>query len=134
MITISLEQYVTYAGNLFKCMWKRATILQAKVQTFQGLSQIAFDQTNKSMEEFIEETITLEMETCMKYENGFPHTTYWSEIQLYIEKYKSQPWQLYNQMRNNVRNGCYAAFFRWYAQGIVEDIKTLETWAQQVRI
>lgn len=134
MITISLEQYVTYAGNLFKCMWKRATILQAKVQTFQGLSQIAFDQTNKSMEEFIEETITLEMETCMKYENGFPHTTYWSEIQLYIEKYKSQPWQLYNQMRNNVGNGCYAEFFRWYAQGIVEDIKTLETWAQQVRI
>lgn len=134
MITISLEQYVTYAGNLFKCMWKRATILQAKVQTFQGLSQIAFDQTNKSMEEFIEETITLEMETCMKYENGFPHTTYWSEIQLYIEKYKSQPWKLYNQMRNNVGNGCYAAFFRWYAQGIVEDIKTLETWAQQVRI
>lgn len=134
MITISLEQYVTYAGNLFKCMWKRATILQAKVQTFQGLSQIAFDQTNKNMEEFIEETITLEMETCMKYENGFPHTTYWSEIQLYIEKYKSQPWQLYNQMRNNVGNGCYAAFFRWYAQGIVEDIKTLETWAQQVRI
>lgn len=134
MITISLEQYVTYAGNLFKCMWKRATILQAKVQTFQGLTQIAFEQTNKSMEEFIEETITLEMETCMKYENGFPHTTYWSEIQLYIEKYKSQPWQLYNQMRNNVGNGCYAAFFRWYAQGIVEDIKTLETWAQQVRI
>lgn len=134
MITISLEQYVTYAGNLFKCMWKRATILQAKVQTFQGLSQIAFDQTNKSMEDFIEETITLEMETCMKYENGFPQTTYWSEIQLYIEKYKSQPWQLYNQMRNNVGNGCYAAFFRWYAQGIVEDIKTLETWAQQVRI
>lgn len=134
MITISLEQYVTYAGNLFKCMWKRATILQAKVQTFQGLSQIAFEQTNKSMEEFIEETITLEMKTCMKYEDGFPHTTYWSEIQLYIEKYKSQPWQLYNQMRNNVGNGCYAAFFRWYAQGIVEDIKTLETWAQQVRI
>lgn len=134
MITISLEQYVTYAGNLFKCMWKRATILQAKVQTFQGLSQIAFEQTNKSMEEFIEETITLEMETCMKYEDGFPHTTYWTEIQLYIEKYKSQPWQLYNQMRNNVGNGCYAAFFRWYAQGIVEDIKTLETWAQQVRI
>lgn len=134
MITISLEQYVTYAGNLFKCMWKRATILQAKVQTFQGLSQIAFEQTNKSMEEFIEETITLEMETCMKYEDEFPHTTYWSEIQLYIEKYKSQPWQLYNQMRNNVGNGCYAAFFRWYAQGIVEDIKTLETWAQQVRI
>lgn len=134
MITISLEQYVTYAGNLLKCMWKRATILQARVQTFQGLSQIAFDQTNKSMEDFIEETITLEMETCMKYENGFPHTTYWSEIQLYIEKYKSQPWQLYNQMKNNVGNGCYAAFFRWYAQGIVEDIKTLETWAQQVRI
>lgn len=134
MITISLEQYVTYAGNLFKCMWKRATILQAKVQTFQGLSLIAFEQTNKSMEEFIEETITLEMETCMKYEDGFPHTTYWSEIQLYIEKYKSQPWQLYNQMKNNVGNGCYASFFRWYAQGIVEDIKTLETWATQVRI
>lgn len=134
MITISLEQYITYAGNLFKCMWKRATILQAKVQTFQGLSQIAFEQTNKSMEEFIEETITLEMETCMKYEDGFPHTTYWREIQLYIEKYRSQPWQLYNQMKNNVGNGCYASFFRWYAQGITEDIKTLETWAQQVRI
>lgn len=134
MKTISLEQYITYAGNLFKCMWKRATILQAKVQTFHGLSQIALDQTNKSMQEYIEETMTLEMETCMTYENGFPHTTYWSEIQLYIEKYKSQPWQLYNQMRNNVGNGCYAAFFRWYAQGIVEDIKTLETWAQQVRI
>ena len=115
-------------------MWKRATILQAKVQTFHGLSQIAFEQTNKNMQEFIEETITLEMETCMKYEDGFPHTTYWSEIQLYIEKYKSQPWRLYDQMRNNVGNGCYAAFFRWYAQGIVEDIKTLETWAQQVRI
>lgn len=134
MITISLEQYITYAGNLFKCMWKRATILQAKVQTFNGLSQIALEQTNKSMQEYIEETMTLEMETCMTYENGFPHTTYWSEIQLYIEKYKSQPWQLYNQMKNNVGNGCYAAFFRWYAQGIVEDIKTLESWAQQVRI
>lgn len=134
MITISLEQYITYAGNLFKCMWKRATILQAKVQTFKGLSVIALDQINKSMQDYIEETLTLEMETCMEYENGFPHDTYWSEIQLYIDKYKSQPWQLYNQMRNNVGNGCYAAFFRWYAQGITEDIKTLETWAQQVRI
>lgn len=134
MITISLEQYITYAGNLFKCMWKRATILQAKVQTFKGLSVIALDQINKSMQEYIEETLTLEMETCMKYENGFPHDTYWSEIQLYIEKYKNQPWRLYDQMRNNVGNGCYAAFFRWYAQGIVEDIKMLETWAQQVRI
>lgn len=134
MITITLEQYITYAGNLFKCMCNRAIILQAKVQTFQGLSVIAFEQTNKSMEEFIKDTITLEMETCMKYEDGFPHTTYWSEIKLYIEKYKSQPWQLYNQMKNNVGNGCYASFFRWYAQGIVEDIRTLETWAQQVRI
>lgn len=134
MITISLEQYITYAGNLFKCMFKRATILQAKAQTFKGLSQIALDQTYKSMQEFIEETLTLDMETCMTYENGFPHDTYWSEIQLYIEKYKSQPWRLYEQMRNNVGNGCYAAFFRWYAQGIIEDIKTLETWAQQVRI
>lgn len=134
MITISLGQYITYSGNLFKCMWKRATILQAKVQTFKGLSVIALDQINKSMQEFIEESLTLEMETCMEYENGFPHDTYWSEIQLYIDKYKNQPWQLYNQMKNNIGNGCYAAFFRWYAQGIAEDIKTLETWAQQVRI
>lgn len=134
MITLTLERYVTYAGNLFKCMWKRATILQAKVQTFNGLSEIALAQTYKSMQEFIEDSLTLEMETCMKYENGFPHATYWDEIRIYIDKYKKQPWQLYNQMKNNVGNGCYASFFRWYAQGIDSDLKTLETWAQEVRI
>lgn len=134
MITLTLQQYVTYAGNLFKCMWKRATILQAKVQTFKGLSDIALAQIQKSMQEHIEDTLTLEMETSMEYKNGFPHDTYWDEIRIYIEKYRSQPWQLYNQMRNNVGNGCYAAFFRWYAQGIDSDLKTLEIWAQEVRI
>lgn len=134
MITLTLERYVTYAGNLFKCMWKRATILQAKVQTFNGLTEIALAQIYKSMQEFIEDSLTLEMETCMKYENGFPHDTYWNEIRLYIDKYKNQPWQLYNQMKNNIGNGCYAAFFRWYAQGIESDLKTLETWAEEVRI
>lgn len=134
MITLTLEQYVMYAGNLFKCMWKRGTILQAKVKTFKGLSDIALSQIYKSMQEFIEDSLTLEMETCMKYENGFPHDTYWSEIRLFIDKYKNQPWQLYNQMKNNIGNGCYAAFFRWYAQGIDSDLKTLETWAQEVRI
>lgn len=134
MITLTLQQYVTYAGNLFKCMWKRATILQAKIQTFKGLSDIALAQIQKSMQEHIEDTLTLEMETSMEYKNGFPHDTYWDEIKIYIEKYRSQPWQLYNQMRNNVGNGCYAAFFRWYAQGIDSDLKTLEIWAQEVRI
>lgn len=134
MITLTLQQYVTYAGNLFKCMWKRATILQAKIQTFKGLSDIALAQIQKSMQEHIEDTLTLEMETSMEYKNGFPHDTYWDEIRIYIEKYRSQPWQLYNQMRNNVGNGCYAAFFRWYAQGIDSDLKTLEIWAQEVRI
>lgn len=134
MITLTLQQYVTYAGNLFKCMWKRATILQAKIQTFKGLSDIALAQIQKSMQEHIEDTLTLEMETSMEYKNGFPHDTYWDEIRIYIEKYRSQPWQLYNQMKNNVGNGCYAAFFRWYAQGIDSDLKTLEIWAQEVRI
>lgn len=134
MITLTLQQYVTYAGNLFKCMWKRTTILQAKIQTFKGLSDIALAQIQKSMQEHIEDTLTLEMETSMEYKNGFPHDTYWDEIRIYIEKYRSQPWQLYNQMRNNVGNGCYAAFFRWYAQGIDSDLKTLEIWAQEVRI
>ena len=134
MITLTLQQYVTYAGNLFKCMWKRATILQAKIQTFKGLSDIALAQIQKSMQEHIEDTLTLEMETSMEYKNGFPHDTYWDEIRIYIEKYRSQPWQLYNQMKNNVGNGCYAAFFRWYAQGIEKEKKTLEIWAQEVRI
>ena len=134
MITLTLEQYVTYAGNLFKCIWKRTTILQAKVKTFKGLSDIALSQIYKSMQELIEDALTLEMETCMKYENGFPHETYWSEIRIFIDKYKNQPWQLYNQMKNNIGNGYYAAFFRWYAQGIDSDLKTLETWAQEVRM
>jgi hypothetical protein len=134
MITITLPQYITYAGNLFKCMWKRATILQAKMKTFQGLSEIAMNQAYNNMQEFIEDCLTLEMETCMKYEGEFPHNTYWGEIRLFIDKYKTQPWQLYNQMRNNVGNGKYALFIRWYAQGIVEDLKTLETWAEEVRI
>lgn len=134
MITITLPQYITYAGNLFKCLWKRTTILQAKMQTFQGLSEIAMNQAYNNMQEFIQDCLTLEMETCMKYEGEFPHATYWGEIRLFIDKYKTQPWQLYNQMRNNVGNGGYASFFRWYAQGIVEDLKTLETWAGEVRI
>lgn len=73
MITITLPQYITYAGNLFKCMWKRATILQAKMKTFQGLTEIAMNQAYNNMQEFIEDCLTLEMETCMKYEGEFPH-------------------------------------------------------------
>ena len=134
MITLTLQQYVIYAGNLLKCMWQRATIMQGKLKSFEGISQIALSQASEKMQELIDDSLTLEMETCMDYEDGFPHETYWLEINIYIEKYKIQPWQLYNQMKNNVGNGNYAAFFRWYAQGVEAEIKTLETWAQEVRI
>lgn len=134
MITISLEQYITYSGNLFKCMWKRATILQAKVQTFKGLSIIALDQINKSMQDYIEETLTLEMETCMEYENGFPHDTYWEELKIYIDKYKTQPWKLYADMKNRRINGLGSSFLYYYAKGLVDDITLLEGWASEVRI
>lgn len=134
MITLTLQQYVIYAGNLLKCMWQRATIMQGKLKSFEGISQIALAQAHGKMQELIEDSLTLEMETCMDYKDGFPHETYWLEINIYIEKYKIQPWQLYNQMKNNVGNGNYAAFFRWYAQGVEAEIKTLETWAQEVRI
>lgn len=134
MITLSLEQYISYAGNLFKCMFKRATIMQAKALSFKMLSEIAKAQVNNSMQELIEDSLTLQMETEMDYKNGFPHTTYWQELRIFIDKYKEQPWTLYNQMKNNVANGIYASFFRWYAAGIREDLLALETWASEVRI
>lgn len=134
MITISLSDYITYAGNLLKCISKRTTILLAKAMQFEGLSMIAKSQIEQSMNELINDSITLEMETCMDYEGGFPHETYWQELRIYIDKYKTQPWQLYNQMKNNIGNGIYASFFRFYAKGVVDDIQVLEGWAQEVRI
>lgn len=134
MITLMLDQYITYAGNLFACMYKRATIMQNKAAKFDNLSTIARDQIYKSMQEYIEDCLTLQMETTMDYVDGFPHETYWTEIRLFIDKYRKQPWRLYEQMKNNVGNGIYASFFRWYAIGIKDDLLTLETWAEEVRI
>lgn len=134
MITLSLGQYITYAGNLFTCMFKRATILQNKASNFENLSAIAREQIYNSMQEHIEDCLTLQMETTMDYADGFPHQTYWAKIRLFIDKYREQPWRLYEQMKNNVGNGIYASFFRWYAQGIKNDLLTLETWASEIRI
>lgn len=134
MITLNLEQYIVYAGNLFTCMFKRASILQARTSNFDNLTTIAREQIYNSMQEYIEDCLTLQMETTMDYADGFPHNTYWAEVRLFINKYREQPWRLYEQMKNNVGNGIYASFFRWYAQGIKEDLQTLETWASEVRI
>lgn len=132
--TISLEQYISYAGNLLKCLYKRTIILQAKVAEFKIYSEIAKDEIKKSMQELIEDSITLEMETTMNYKEGFPHTTYWTELRLYINKYSNLPWNLYNDLKDHVGNGAYEAFLLYYAKGVKEDLQALERWATEVRI
>lgn len=132
--TISLQQYISYAGNLLKCLYKRTIILQARVTEFKLYSEITKEKITKSMQELIEDSITLEMETTMKYEGDFPHSTYWEELRLYIDKYKQQPWSVYNDLKNHIGNGAYAAFLLYYAKGVRDDIQTLETWATEVRI
>lgn len=133
--TISLDRYIIYAGNLLRCIFKRTTILQKKASEFKNCSMIAKEQIQASMEEVINDTLTLEMKTCLDYTKvGFPHKTYWPELRIYIDKYKQQPWNLYNQMKNNIGNGIYASFFRYYVVGLVNDITTLEIWASEVRI
>lgn len=131
---ITLNQYITYAGNLFRCIFKRTAILQKKVEGFSGISVIAKQQIIDSMQEVLEDTQTLELETEMQYENGFPHATYWQELRIYIDKYKSHPWALYNDMRNRGVCGLNASFLLYYAKGLVEDIQVLEGWAEEVRI
>lgn len=131
---ITLNQYITYAGNLFRCIFKRTAILQKKVEGFSGISVIAKQQIIDSMQEVLEDTQTLELETEMQYENGFPHTTYWQELRIYIDKYKSHPWALYNDMRNQGVYGLNTSYLLYYAKGLVEDIQVLEGWAEEVRI
>lgn len=131
---ITLNQYITYAGNLFKCIFKRTAILQKKVEGFSGISTIAKQQIIDSMQEVLEDSQTLELETEMLYLSGFPHSTYWQELRIYIEKYKTQPWALYNDMRNRGVHGLNTSFLLYYAKGLVEDIQVLEGWAEQVRI
>lgn len=131
---ITLNQYITYAGNLFKCIFKRTAILQKKVEGFSGISVIAKQQIIDSMQEVLEDTQTLELETEMQYENGFPHATYWQELRIYIDKYKTHPWALYNDMRNRGVYGLNTSFLLYYAKGLVEDIQVLEGWAEEVRI
>ena len=131
---ITLNQYITYAGNLFRCIFKRTAILQKKVEGFSGISVIAKQQIIDNMQEVLEDTQTLELETEMQYENGFPHATYWQELRIYIDKYKSRPWALYNNMRNRGVYGLNASFLLYYAKGLVEDIQVLEGWAEEVRI
>lgn len=131
---IALNQYITYAGNLFKCIFKRTAILQKKVEGFTDISVIAKQQIIDSMQEVQEDTQALELETEMHYEDGFPHSTYWQELRIYIDKYKTQPWALYNDMRNRGVYGLNASFLLYYAKGLVEDIQVLEGWAEEVRI
>ena len=131
---ITLSQYITYAGNLFKCIFKRTAILQKKVEGFSGISNIAKQQIIDSMEEVLEDSQSLELETEMHYEEGFPHATYWEELKIYIDKYKTQPWNLYAEMKNRNINGLYSSFLYYYAKGLVDDIILLEGWASEVRI
>lgn len=131
---ITLNQYITYAGNLFRCIFKRTAILQKKVEGFSDISTIAKQQIINSMQEVLEDSQTLELETEMHYEDGFPHSTYWQELRIYIEKYKTQPWALYKDMRNRGVYRLNTSFLLYYAKGIVEDIQVLEGWAEQVRI
>ena len=86
------------------------------------------------MQKALEDAQTLELETEMHYEDGFPHATYWVELQVYINKYKAQPWDLYNNMKNRGTSGLYSSFLLYYARGMEEDIKVLEGWASEVRI
>lgn len=132
-ITISLDTYILYSGNLLKCIFKRTAILQAKVKSF-DMPEIIKDRIVQSMEEVLNDTITLDMETKLEYPSGFPHTTYWGEIQTYIDKYRNQPWQIYKECRERLGNGIYASFLLYYARGFQEDLQCLEGWAQQVRI
>jgi hypothetical protein len=131
--TITLKDYILYSGNLFKCIFKRTTILQAKVQSF-DIGDIIKDRIIKMMEELINDTLTLEMETKLEYPSGFPHSTYWGEVRMYIDKYRTHPWQMYKECRERLGNGIYAAFVLYYARGLQEDLQCLEGWAQQVRI
>lgn len=86
------------------------------------------------MQEVLEDTQTLELKTEMQYEDGFPHSTYWQELRIYIDKYKTHPWALYNDMRNRGVYGLNVSFLLYYAKGLVEDIQVLEGWAEEVRI
>ena len=131
---ITLSQYITYAGNLFRCIFKRTAILQKKVEGFNEISVIAKQQIIDSMQEVLEDTQTLELETELHYEDGFPHSTYWQELRIYIDKYKAHPWALYNDMRNRGVCGLNTSFLLYYAKGLVEDIQVLEGWAEEVRI
>ena len=131
---ISLDQYITYAGNLFRCIFKRTAILQKKVESFRDISAITKQIITDSMQEALEDTQTLELETEMHYEEGFPHTTYWEELKIYIDKYKTQPWNLYADMKNRRINGLYSSFLYYYAKGLVDDIILLEGWTSEVRI
>ena len=131
---ITLNQYITYAGNLFKCIFKRTVILQKKAEGFVNMSAIARQRIIDSMEEVIEDSQTLELETEMHYEAGFPHSSYWNELKEYIDKYKAQPWELYNDIKNRSTSGIYSSFIYYYARGLVEDIRVLEGWAGEVRI
>ncbi len=130
---IELNQYITYAGNLFRCIFKRTAILQKNVEGFTDMSAIARQRIIDSMQEALEDAQTLELETEMHYEEGFPHTTYWEELKIYIDKYKTQPWELYNDMRNRGTSSLYTSFLLYYARGMEEDIKVLEGWASEVR-
>ena len=130
---IELNQYITYAGNLFRCIFKRTAILQKQVEKFTNMSAIARQRITDSMQEVLEDTQTLELETEMHYEEGFPHTTYWEELKIYIDRYKTQPWELYNDMRNRGTSSLYTSFLLYYARGMEEDIKVLEGWASEVR-
>ena len=86
------------------------------------------------MQEVLEDSQTLELETEMHYEEGFPYTTYWEELKIYIDKYKTQPWNLYADMKNRRINGLYSSFLYYYAKGLVDDITLLEGWSSEVRI
>lgn len=130
---MSLSDFITYAGNSFLCTYKRTIILQNEAKNF-TISEIARNRIISSMEEVIKDSVMMEMETRMEYKDGFPHSTYWDELRLYINKYKSQPWELYNTMKNSIGNGTYAAFLRYYAKGLYDDVFYLEARAQEVRI
>lgn len=41
------------------------------------------------MQEVLEDSQTLELETEMQYEEGFPHTTYWEELKIYMILYQA---------------------------------------------
>lgn len=133
MFTITLDEFCNNAGNLFRCMWKSAAIMQAKLETTEGITEITKQKIFEYLQDVIKDCIHFEIATKVKYENGFPHDRYWNILVEFLEKYKANRYYI-KDVLNQAGSNTYSSIFYWYQIGFNDDLRTLQTWAEQVRI